>query len=806
MTPQTEFLGTSESGTTPLHLGALDRFQHYYDFAPLGFLVLEKTGKILEANYRAGAMIGLPRGELVGQSLLQFLDSEDPESLQQHFEEVQRYGRPRNWNVKMLSAHSTLCQVKLRTSYLSVGADAKIHYLVMIQKSDSDIQTADSLRFQSQIVEYLAAGVCIIRLGDRRIAYTNQAFERMFGFSRDELLGKSVDVLMVSDSANPEELREEVGREIRLKGQWKGEVRGQRKNGSAFWCRVHTSHCDHPELGPVWIAVHEDVSDLRKMAEELASHQSNLEGMVQERTVELSELNEKRQREVDHGKRAESKYLDLYDNSPDMKVSVDPYTGSILECNNTYLKNLQRTRNEVLGRPVFDFYDPSCLKKAREVLEEFLEKEELHGVVLRLCRRDGQPIDVSLDANAVYDRDKKLLYCRSSYHDITDRARVEKLEMAKEVAERSDRMKSEFLAAMSHEVRTPLNSIIGLTEILLHSSLDSKQRGRLETVMKSGNTLLTVINDILDFSRIEAGHLDIESSSFRLQTILMDAVDLFRDKASEKGIELYAEGLDKNSSWLCGDASRIQQVVTNLLSNSIKFTEQGSVSLKLSLKECRKNNQRFRVSVTDTGIGIPESKRKEVFKAFTQAHGSVSRNLGGTGLGLAICGQLIGRMEGVMNYERMLPTGSCFWFELSLPVDEDTNAVPELLDLTTLDDAPPKWPKTPRVLLVEDDPANQEVGEAMLLNLGCIADQAGDGREALARLEESDYDLILMDCLLPEKDGLEVTRDVRSFQKTQGKSTPIVALTAHAMKGEREKCLSAGMDDFLTKPIRMSTP
>jgi|GEM_PF-2048533 len=789
-----------------IHIGSLDRFQHYYDFAPVGFLILNSLGIILEANYKIGASLGIPRGELIGKNFSDFLHLSSPDVLSHFLGEISSLGSSRELLTKMDCESSGLASVKLRASSIMIQEEGMAQFLLMVLPQESDQPTSRSLHFQSQIVEYLAAGVCIIRLEDRRIVYTNHEFEIMFGYERGELQGKSVDVLIVPQNGSPLELREEVGREIRLKGQWTGEIQGCRKDRSVFWCKVHTSHCDHPELGPVWIAVHEDITDSKTLSRELDEHRSNLEGMVEERTLELREVNEQLLREVEQRKRAEAKYLDLYDNSPDMKVSVDPYTGSILECNETFLNCLQCSREEVIGRPIFTFYNPDCVQKAREALEEFLEKEVLHGVVLQLCRKDGDTFDVSLDANAVYDSSRRLLYCRSSYHDITDRTRMEKLEMAKEVAEKSDRLKSEFLAAMSHEVRTPLNSIIGLTELLfLHSNLDEKQRERLDTVLKSGNTLLTVLNDILDFSRIEAGQMDIESRPFAIQETLKDVLDLFKDKAYQEGIELVCEGIEGKDLWLEGDATRIQQVLTNLISNAVKFTDQGSVSLKFSLLDSPFGKQRFRVSISDTGIGIPDSKRHEVFKAFTQAHGYVSRSLGVTGLGLAICGQLIRLMEGKISYRKNNPNGCCFWFELTLPLAANQEDVPFLFEQENWEISPPVWTRVPRVLLVEDDPANQEVGEAVLENLGCITDLAQCGQEALAHLKNMEYDLILMDCLLPGKDGLEVTRDIRELESKKEKKTPIVALTAHAMKGERERCLAAGMDDFLTKPIRIST-
>lgn len=782
----------------------MERYQHYYDFAPVAFLIINHQGLIVEANYRIGALLGIPRGELVGRDFTDFFLQSQASALTEYLHEICRQGCSREFNAKIESGISGIIPVKLTASSLFKESKGSYQFLISVVPVESDLPVSKSMHFQSQIMDYLAAGVCIIRLEDRNIIYSNQEFESMFGYERDELLGQSVDVVILPRKGYPLELREELGREIRLKGQWTGEIQGRRKDQSVFWCKVHTSHCDHPEFGPVWIAVHEDITEAREVSDELVKHRSNLQGMVEERTLELQSLNDQLVKEVEQRKRAEAKYLDLYDNSPDMKVSVDPFTGTILECNETFLKNLGYSREEVIARSIFEFYDPTCVQIAREALENFLDQEVLHGVTLKLRRKNGTQLDVSLDANAVYDSHEHLLYCRSSYHDITDRARIEKLQVAKEVAEKSDRLKSKFLAAMSHEVRTPLNSIIGLTEILLESSMDLEQQERLSTVLKSGNNLLKILNDILDFSKIEAGYVDIQAHPFCINLALQDVLNLFEEQALKKGIRLESKGLDLGDLWLNGDSGRIVQVVTNLLSNAIKFTEHGYVSMHLDLVERSATEQRFKISILDSGIGIPDSASGEIFKAFTQAHGNLSRSLGGTGLGLAISSQLVRLMGGKIYHGKNKPSGSIFYLELTLPTIEESIEIQTKNQSVPMEVTGQNWAAEPRVLLVEDDPANQEVGRLMLRNLGCLTDIAGNGDEAQKFLEAHQYDMVLMDCQLPKQDGLALTRDIRKQKDNRNYKVPILALTAHAMKGERERCIEAGMNDFMTKPIRLA--
>ena len=520
-------------------------------------------------------------------------------------------------------------------------------------------------------------------------------------------------------------------------------------------------------------------AELEAARNDLHRAHSELEGLVEKRTAELSRLS--------------ADYRQIFDNAHDPIIIFNPEDEVVLNINRRACEIYGFSREEFLGMSMIDI--SLTPERGRRQVAETLQKGVYHNFESCQRRKDGSVLFLEINASTIdYEGRPAIL---SINRDITERRRAEEMRLAKEAAERADRAKSQFLANMSHEIRTPMAGILGLSDLLLKTDLNTRQRRYSQLIQSSTGALLGVIDDILDFARIEADKLTLESVPFHLPSMLAETTDLLRLRAQAKGIALELTVDDGLPEWCLGDPGRLRQAVINLVGNAVKFTNQGAVEVCAQTT----SDGRVQIAVVDTGVGIPAAVQEKLFTPFSQADSSTSRRFGGSGLGLAITKRIIEMMGGEMGFMSQPGIGSSFWFALalqSIPPPEGGGAGIKAAGGA----APP--PVARRVLVAEDNPVNQLVVLEQLASLGFEATAVSNGLEALAALEEKPFDLVLMDCQMPELDGYETTLRMR-LREGERWQVPVIALTAHAMQGDREKCLAVGMNDYISKPFRVET-
>jgi len=418
-----------------------------------------------------------------------------------------------------------------------------------------------------------------------------------------------------------------------------------------------------------------------------------------------------------------------------------------------------------------------------EILLRRVERE-------RQARKQAEQL-LEHKSRELYEANQQL-QAQAARLELTVQERTRALEEALEAMQDALRAKGEFLAVVSHEIRTPMNGVLGMAQLLQLTELNEEQRRYCDTIQTSGETLLAIINDILDMSKMDSGKVRLDVRPLQPRQVAREVADLLGAQAQSKSLYLDIEVAGDVPQWVYGDATRLKQILTNLVGNALKFTQHGGVQVAMKMVQ---DGKVLECQVRDTGIGIPPDKVHRLFERFSQVDSSIGRRYGGTGLGLVISKHLVEAMGGDIGAESRQQQGSIFTFRL--PV----SAAPAPTDLAPAQLRAVKLPTALRILLVEDNTVNQMLAMGMLQKLGCPADLARDGEEALEKVRRVDYDLVLMDMQMPKMDGLTATRAIRAMSLRN--QPQIVALTANAMESDRQLCLSAGMNDFLAKPFKI---
>lgn len=657
------------------------------------------------------------------------------------------------------------------------------------QRAISETARAEALRESEErfrtLVQYSSDIITLLE-ADGTVRYESASIERILGYGPEDLVGKNA-----FEFIHPDDVQEALN--------------------------TFTQVLQNPEASPSteYRFRHQDGS--WRLLESTGSNllaDPAVEGIV----INSRDITERKQ--VEQALRvSEEKFAKAFRSSPDAIIISTLADGRYIDVNDSCLRLTGYTREDLIGHTSFELNNWIDLGDRSKLQQMLQQQGAVRDLEFNFRIKSGEVRTGLLSAEAIDLNDELCLL--SIVRDVTERKREEKeLERAKEAAEAANQAKSTFLAVMSHELRTPLNALVGMTGLLLNTELRSDQQGFVQTIRHSSDALLTIINDILDFSKIESGKLKLEQQPFTLRTCLDNSFSLVVASAAEKSLKLTYWIDPKTPTAIVGDAARLSQVLVNLLSNAIKYTEVGEVTVSVAAWKVREEKgldsclgpdsdvYEIQFSVKDTGIGIPQEQRAQLFKPFSQLNYSLSYPSGGTGLGLAICKQLVELMGGRIWIDSQGPSqGSTFYFTMTAPSFNASQLnIPQLEPLQTVSRFAEQVPL--RILLAEDNRVNQKVALLLLKQLGYQADVASNGLEVLQCLRCQTYDVVLMDVQMPGMDGLATTRHICQAWPLdpafEGTPQPrIIALTAYATQDNWEQCLKAGMDDYISKPIRL---
>ncbi len=747
--------------------------------------VVDLDERFVYANPAAHRIFGVPPGGLIGRCLNEFLSAGDKKRIRQETE-LRRSGKRSTYELEIRRPDGER-RLLMVTAVPNYDRNGEFHGTVGVfwditEARNTEEELAKTRSLLMAAVESSPAGIVIADAPDVRIRLANRAALTIRGETREALLDIPGELhphnwQCFHPDGRPFQAEDLPLSRAVLEGATSRnvEMMMRRSDGEERWVLTNASPVRNPAGDVIaGIAVFPDVTERRRAEQSLAER--------------------------------EALYSLLANNVQDVIWTVD------LDLNYTYispsaLRQTGYSAKELTGQSIRKILPPESMALIEHMVVEELKRDADPGVDPRRSvtvqvqgtRKDG--VRYWADAHVSFLRDDSgvPIGILGVSRDVTERKRSEEeLKRAKVAADAANRAKSQFLTNMSHEIRTPLNGIIGASDLLCDTQLDERQKELALTVRRSAASLLRIVDDLLDLSRIERGLVRIYREPFDLRAELQTTLGLISPAADSKGLRLRLNYPDAAPRWFVGDAGRIRQVILNLLNNAVKFTKRGAVVLEASFGLAVSGQIPVEIVVRDDGIGIPFDKHTLIFEHFTQLDPTPKRAYEGVGLGLSICRHLVTLMGGSISVDSAPGKGSVFRIALNLKLDE--NAAASQDQSRTARDKTAADFSGRSALLVEDNPVNQRIGVALLEKLGVQAEVAPGGVEAIEAFSTGRHDLIFMDCQMPGLDGFETTRRIRSLNR-RGKAVPIVAITAHAMEGDRERCLEAGMNDYITKPV-----
>jgi len=790
------------------------RYRSYIDNAPDGVMVLDNTGRFIDANQATSDIIGYSIEELKQLTIRDILSEKFVKDGLNHFKKIIETGKAK---ADLLHQHKNGSMVWLTVDAVRLSESRILGFV----KDITDRKKAEEKVENLNRVYALLSNInqTIVRTLDRqdlfnetcRIAIEDGGFcMAWIGLVNFE----TNKVEVVASSGNTGSYLDNINIDLDDKKLSAGLTGQAIINGNS----IFSNDIDHDERMIPWrkdalehgymssIALPlklsgKNIGALSLYSNEVGFFDEAEIKLLNELSMDISfalEIIEQESIRINAEKAlhdSEEQYRVITNNSRDIIVKFGT-DGKISYISPSSITALGLKPNELIGQSVFRLFHPDEIPRLRIYQEELLKETAPSLVMHKLRKANGGYISFETNVQIIHDEDENIKEVVAVCRDMTEILKSQELRKEKEAAELANKAKSEFLANMSHEIRNPLNSIIGLSNMLTRSEMSSENKEMVESITISSNNLLNILNDILDFSKIEAKKVETVNANFEIENILSDIYSIFKTTAEQKNIELTYKIENDVPPVLFGDNGKLRQMLINLTSNAIKFTETGFVKIHVSKNKIENDKALLTIDVADSGIGIKKKDHHRLFQSFTQLDSSMTKQYSGTGLGLAIVKNYSELLKGEINFTSEFGKGSTFTLNIpfEIPIKQQSQIESTNSEIS--------FEKTElRILLAEDDGINQLYMKSFLTAKGMIVDTAFNGLQAIEKYKSSHYDLILMDGQMPRMDGIEATRLIRILEKEKNIHTPIIAMTGYAVSGDKEKFISFGMDDYISKPV-----